>query len=143
MLPWVILAERGGTGMEFYALVSSLFLPPIIGAWLLRKAGCGWGRVLFGAAMCWAVAFAVLIVLFAASRRHGWDMDSMVVFLPALEVAVFAYLIWTFKNGPQPAPDPATAERERRQTNRTIIQAALWVFLAGVGGVIAKAFLGP
>jgi len=128
-------------GLDVYAVLASFVAPPLAGAYLLRKAGCGRGRMAFGSAMFFAVAMSVLIVLFAFCRRHGWDFDSAILALPLLEAAVFAYLIWTFKDSPPPPPDPVTVECERRNTNRTIWRAGLAALLAGVGAVIAKAFL--
>ncbi|MBF0324222.1 MAG: hypothetical protein HQL42_04045 [Alphaproteobacteria bacterium] len=128
-------------GLEVYAVLASCLVPPLAGGYLLRKAGCGWGRVAFGGLMCFAIAWVPLFFLFAFCRRHGWDFDTIVLALPLLEAAVFAYLVWNYKDGPPPPPDPATVERERRNTNRTIWRVVLGMFLTGIGGVIAKAFL--
>lgn len=76
----------------FLALAASLIAPPAVGGTLLRLGGCRWGRVVFGSAMLFAVAMAVLLVLFAFCRRHGWDFDTIVLALPLIEAAAFAFL---------------------------------------------------
>lgn len=128
-------------GLGEYGVLASFLLPPLAGGYLLHRAGCGWGRVVFGASICWAVAWVPLFFLWRAAERYGWNMETAVLFLPLIEAAVFAYLVWNYKDGPPPPPDPATVERERRNTNRTIWRVVLGMFLAGIGGVIAKAFL--
>lgn len=51
-------------GLDVYAVLASFVAPPLAGAYLLRKAGCGWGRVAFGSAMFFAV------------RRQGQEGDA-------------------------------------------------------------------
>lgn len=79
--------------MDVAAVILSFLGPPLIGGYLLRKGGCGWGRTLFGALMCFAIAWVPLFFLFRMAERNGWDMDIVVLFLPIIELAVFAYLV--------------------------------------------------
>ncbi|HLO76519.1 MAG TPA: hypothetical protein VK196_08700 [Magnetospirillum sp.] len=129
-------------GLGEYGVLASFLLPPLAGGYLLRRAGCGWGRVVFGGLICFAIAWVPLFFLFAFCRRHGWDFDAVTLALPLIEVVVFVYLLWTFRDG-QPTPDRATVERERRKTNRIIWRVALGIFLAGISSLVVKTFLAP
>ncbi|MDO8608253.1 MAG: hypothetical protein Q7R40_17090 [Phaeospirillum sp.] len=80
--------------MDTVAALVSIFGPTIAGGYLLRLAGCRWRRVAFGSAMCFAIAMLVLFFLWRAAERYGWDMETAVLFLPFIEAAAFAFLIW-------------------------------------------------
>ncbi len=45
--------------------------------------------------MFFAIAVGVLLGMFLFCRRLGWNFDAVFPFMPVIEIAVFAWLLWT------------------------------------------------
>lgn len=79
-------------------IYSAFLFPALMGGYFLRRAGCSWGRTIFGGVMFFVLAVGVLMGVFAFCRRYGWDFDAVFPFLPVIEIAVFGGLLWGSRN---------------------------------------------